>query len=161
MSAGYVYMVGAVNGSYVKIGYPADPAKRLANLQTANPFPLELLATVPGTVELEGVLHLWFADLRLSGEWFRFPIRDAVDQFRAAIARIATLDGCPFEWTELYVDVKRYHQPHRPSLRDRLADCFRTEPVDATRTRLLLASGALTSARAFLRDERYRASHTT
>lgn len=154
MTDGNVYMIGCFSGSYVKIGYSADPAARLKQLKTGCPFPLELLATVPGDLNFEQVLHLWFDDLRIDGEWFHFPLRDSTDQFRQAIERIATMDGCPFEWQELYVDVKKYNQPHRMTLCDRLARQLRTEPVNETRARLLAASRLLGSARELMRQNR-------
>lgn len=156
MNAGSVYMISCFSGSYVKIGHSANPDNRHRDLQTGCPFPLEVLATVPGGSDLEGVLHLWFGDLRLNGEWFRFPLRNATDQLRTAVWDISRMDGCPFDWQELYVDVKRYYEPLRPSWRERVAASVRREPEDAARARLLHASGALKSIRDVHRSNRHR-----
>ncbi|WP_412104407.1 GIY-YIG nuclease family protein [Streptomyces europaeiscabiei] len=61
----------------VKIGKSGDVLKRLRQLQTASPVPLQVWwqreTTDPG---LEGKLHRHFAAQRLSGEWFHFPGTD-------------------------------------------------------------------------------------
>lgn len=55
----------------VKIGWSKKVAARLAQLQTGNATPIQLLGTVPGGRTLERQLHDRFAHLRLSGEWFQ------------------------------------------------------------------------------------------
>jgi hypothetical protein len=55
----------------IKIGYSNNPQGRLQLLQTGNPYPLEVLATIPGEGRRkERELHERFATSRLSGEWF-------------------------------------------------------------------------------------------
>lgn len=59
---------------YVKIGKTTKQADRLAALRTANPFDLELIASldsVDGGDILERDLHKRFAKYRHKGEWFR------------------------------------------------------------------------------------------
>ena len=78
---GFVYFVVAAFVGLVKIGYAGrDPDDRLASLQTGSPVPLERLAPVRGTRELEQELHKRFADLRTHGEWFQLgqPIKDFI-----------------------------------------------------------------------------------
>lgn len=77
-----VYFIRA--GSVVKIGYSADPHKRLADLQTANHRKLTLVATIPGEREDESRLHGRFAAYRIAGEWFTYsrPIRALVRSVR-------------------------------------------------------------------------------
>jgi excisionase family DNA binding protein len=67
---GFVYFLAAIDGP-IKIGFARDVSERLAALQIANPHPLRLLASLPGTVRLERALHRRFAEHRLRGEWFR------------------------------------------------------------------------------------------
>lgn len=55
----------------IKIGLTRDLRARLNALQTGSPYPLRVLAALPGTEAEEHELHTRFADLRLSGEWFR------------------------------------------------------------------------------------------
>ena len=81
-------------GGRVKIGTSDNPRLRVAECQTGNPEPIELLGTIPGTRTLEAALHARFAHLRGLGEWFelagdlRSYIRQALkdwpyDTFRA------------------------------------------------------------------------------
>lgn len=58
-------------GDRIKIGWSRKVGVRIAQLQTGNPAPVQLLATVPGARALERQLHTRFAEHRVSGEWFR------------------------------------------------------------------------------------------
>ncbi len=58
-------------GQHVKIGVSARPWDRLAEFQTANPEPLEMLAVAPGDFGFESELHRLFGEHRGVGEWFR------------------------------------------------------------------------------------------
>ena len=53
-------------GNRVKIGTTRDLAKRVVSIQ-----PEEVLAVRPGSFAMEHLIHAQFADLRVSGEWFR------------------------------------------------------------------------------------------
>jgi hypothetical protein len=57
-------------GEFIKIGIAQDVASRLAALATASPYPLEIVATVPGGIDLERTLHLELDDHRVNLEWF-------------------------------------------------------------------------------------------
>ena len=63
-------------GAVVKIGVTKNIEGRIANLQTANHLPLELLHTIEieedKVYETEKELHYHFRHTRLSGEWFVF-----------------------------------------------------------------------------------------
>lgn len=63
-----VYFAAA--GDRIKIGWSRKVANRIAQLQTGNPEPVMLLATMPGGVSKERELHRRFAHARLAGEWF-------------------------------------------------------------------------------------------
>lgn len=71
-----VYFIQGESGGPIKIGITTDLAKRLK----AIPYhePLRVLAILPGGHVQESELHQRFADLRLSGEWFR-PERSLLD----------------------------------------------------------------------------------
>lgn len=63
-----------------KVGYAADVAKRLAQLQTGCPMPIQLFGTLKCTsrahaADIERRLHLYFASRRRLGEWFIFAAR--------------------------------------------------------------------------------------
>lgn len=68
----YVYFIQC-NGDKgpIKIGIARDVPSRLAHLRIANPYPLVVLATRPGTAKDEHALHRRFQKLRIQGEWFR------------------------------------------------------------------------------------------
>tara|TARA_Y100000310_G_C20638556_1_gene792570 strand:+ start:1033 stop:1560 length:528 start_codon:yes stop_codon:yes gene_type:complete len=69
---GSVYCIGEARGGVVKIGFTAgDPAVRLTALQTGSPRPLRILGLMPGGLQDEARLHAEFANLAVSGEWFR------------------------------------------------------------------------------------------
>lgn len=64
-----VYFLRA--GDFVKIGKATgSPDDRVAQLKTGCPFPIEVIATIPGGYEKERELHNRFADVRAHGEWF-------------------------------------------------------------------------------------------
>lgn len=71
-------------GEYIKIGFTrGKPQQRLKGLSTANPLPVELVATAPGGQDLERELHQRFSAFHWSGEWFVFS-----DQIREYIASL-------------------------------------------------------------------------
>lgn len=78
----YVYFIGGESGP-VKIGTSQNPRARLRAVQCHHPYPLSILATVPGGVEVERGLHKRFADHRLNGEWFERHI-DIIAEINAA-----------------------------------------------------------------------------
>lgn len=55
----------------IKIGCSWAPDHRREGLETWSPFPLELLATIEGTGQLERQFHALFADDHSHKEWFR------------------------------------------------------------------------------------------
>lgn len=74
---GRVYVIGCQVGC--KIGWTSkDPAERVRALQTGNPYPLHLVGSVEGTVEMERDAHARFEDYRMAGEWFRVNPFDAL-----------------------------------------------------------------------------------
>ena len=78
------------SGQYVKIGVSANPWQRLAEFQTANPEPLEMLAVGPGDYGFEAELHRLFGEHRGVGEWFRDNgrIRAVVDFMRGTFPEL-------------------------------------------------------------------------
>jgi len=67
---GALYFAKAKNG-LIKIGQSGDPDRRLRDLQTMSPIPIDMVLVLDGMAASEGALHEWFADSRTHGEWFR------------------------------------------------------------------------------------------
>lgn len=66
-----VYFILAWRSRLVKVGVAGDPRRRLAEVQSMSPEPLELIAsTATGGVRLEKALHRSLNSLRDHGEWF-------------------------------------------------------------------------------------------
>jgi len=68
---GYVYFIQGMCGGAIKVGYSANPEKRLRELQTGYPDTLKILLMIPGNESTEHTLHRQFEASRLKGEWFR------------------------------------------------------------------------------------------
>ena len=66
-----IYFIQVGTSGPIKIGYTSKPIKqRLASLQSANPKPLRLIATLDGDLFTETELHQRFQPHRGLGEWF-------------------------------------------------------------------------------------------
>lgn len=79
MSGVFVYILAVKKDgkpvSPVKVGISSDPARRLANIQTACPFPLFMLATFfcpsrEAARTIEAAFHTSQSRNNTSGEWF-------------------------------------------------------------------------------------------
>jgi hypothetical protein len=66
---GRVYFVRIAKGP-IKIGRAVNVLRRVANLQTSQPYPLQLIGHIAGGREREREIHLRFKHRRLNGEWF-------------------------------------------------------------------------------------------
>lgn len=73
MNQGFVYIIHAVGTNRIKIGFTADLKRRLKALQTAAPYPLQMLASWPGTEARERRVHRYLSQFRKVGEWFEVP----------------------------------------------------------------------------------------
>jgi hypothetical protein len=65
-----VYLIGSPDSPLVKIGWSDNPERRLRDLQSGSPVPLQLLAVFEGGYLVEAALHRRFADKRIRVEWF-------------------------------------------------------------------------------------------
>lgn len=83
---GYVYFIQGECGGAIKVGYSANPEKRLKELQTGYPDTLILLLMIPGTESTERALHREFESSRLNGEWFR-PDKQVIDRIKELTAK--------------------------------------------------------------------------
>lgn len=66
-----VYLIHAPAVDMIKIGYAANPARRIGSIATSCPFPLAILATREGGFSLERAMHRALRESRVHGEWFR------------------------------------------------------------------------------------------
>ena len=76
---GWVYLIKQTEEHLYKIGYTrnADIKKRLLQLQTGNPYSLEVVGSFPCTGKVtEKVLHSLFSDHRKMGEWYSLSPQD-------------------------------------------------------------------------------------
>lgn len=83
---GYVYVIRAAFDTAIKVGFARNVPTRIAELQTGNPRPLNLLYVLPGDRRLERGLHLCLQGVRRVGEWFDGP---KVDPFLEAVRQLA------------------------------------------------------------------------
>lgn len=65
-----IYFIHAKGTRLVKIGYAADPWRRLNKIQCDTPRTVKMLAVEPGGREREDELHVQFKASRHRGEWF-------------------------------------------------------------------------------------------
>lgn len=65
-----VYFIQCGTHGPIKIGTARDIGSRMDTLQTASPYLLRLLTSIPGDHAVERDMHLRFAADRLHGEWF-------------------------------------------------------------------------------------------
>ena len=89
VARGFVYLIQAVDGGPIKIGFAADPAARLRELQVGHPERLRVLVTLADDGGLERQLHRRFARLRLRGELFIRELADELELIRTIHARPA------------------------------------------------------------------------
>lgn len=82
----------------VKIGHTTrNPLERLQQLQIGNPYPLTLLATIPGERPEEGHLHARFKEHLIRGEWYM------ITPTQLAEVILSHLEASPWQTTELAV----------------------------------------------------------
>ncbi len=64
------YLIEDRNRRLVKIGWSADPVRRLRELIAESSHHMRLVATLPGGRFREAALHARFTRKRVRGEWF-------------------------------------------------------------------------------------------
>lgn len=77
----------------IKIGCSMAPLKRAQSLRAWCPFPLEILATIPGDGKLERRFHSQFAHLHEGSEWFTAApeLIAAVEEIKAGTFDLSAL----------------------------------------------------------------------
>lgn len=93
----YVICENAENISTVKIGFSANPDRRLKQLLTAQANPLVLFhkeEVPPASVRaLERVIHKELSYRKARGEWFSISPEDAVATIRHALIRYGDIEN--------------------------------------------------------------------
>lgn len=84
---GFIYFIRA--GERVKVGFTKDVKRRLSQLQTFFPEPLDLLVAAPGSMLMERELHNVFAEHHITREWFSLTpdLARFADRLRDAAAK--------------------------------------------------------------------------
>lgn len=68
-----VYIIIAKGTPRIKIGWSADVSKRVKELQTGCPYPIEVLNEIETECSTERELHKALQEYRVHGEWFELP----------------------------------------------------------------------------------------
>lgn len=85
----YVYFISTEDEAMVKIGCSNSPEHRLSQLTCWSPYPLKVLAYVPGSPADERAAHSRYLSLHSHREWFRSS--PAMLSEIAEIARVGVL----------------------------------------------------------------------
>lgn len=87
----FVYVIASDPQGPVKIGYSADPQKRLAQLQTGHADRLHLYHAEPFTPDraplFEKIIHKTVNHHRRTGEWFGLSVKSAIGEITHAVIR--------------------------------------------------------------------------
>lgn len=75
----FIYIIGMENSNAVKIGVASNPESRLRQLQSGNPYRLQLIQTFKATEAKERFLHARFREYKLIGEWFDFGKQNPIE----------------------------------------------------------------------------------
>lgn len=89
-------------GDFLKIGITRDVAKRIAQLDAANPLPVTLIAkrtiSLAGLPWAEAWMHQRFAAELLKNEWFAVGIEDVIDALPEAERFARAYARCCRDW---------------------------------------------------------------
>ena len=75
-----IYLIKSLNDGFYKIGVSKNPNKRLIELQTGNPSPVEILYLYESKLayKIENSLHNRYSYCKTHGEWFDLSIQEEV-----------------------------------------------------------------------------------
>jgi hypothetical protein len=111
---GFVYFIWS--GDHIKIGYSADPLRRLSDISTLLPDGLRALVCVPGEMSDEHRLHHALRAHRKCGEWF-----NATDRVMQ-VMNFVLVRGC--------VDVPRRERPSNGQRKPSQSELESVEPIE-------------------------------
>lgn len=96
-TAPYIYIISESTDGPVKIGFSANPDRRLKQLQTGHSGALtvqykhEVLAE--NVKALERIIHRTLAHKRSRGEWFTISTEDAILEVKHAVMRYGDIEN--------------------------------------------------------------------
>jgi|LSQX01.3.fsa_nt_gb hypothetical protein len=67
---GFVYFVQCKDTKRIKIGYSKNPNKRIYDMNIGSSGELNLLAKIPGNIDLEEIIHRSMNHYNVKGEWY-------------------------------------------------------------------------------------------
>lgn len=75
-----IYLIKSLNEGVYKIGVSKNPSKRLKEVQTGNPSPVEIvqLYETNNAYKIEKALHNRYSHFNTHGEWFELSIKEEV-----------------------------------------------------------------------------------
>lgn len=73
-----IYLIKSLNEGVYKIGVSKNPWKRLQEVQTGNPSPIEILYLyeTENAYKIETALHNRYSHFNTHGEWFELSIKE-------------------------------------------------------------------------------------
>jgi hypothetical protein len=84
----FVYFCSGKTTGLIKIGWTFDPVRRVKDIQRMSPDRLQMIGFIPGSRELEKMIHEYLSKFRVHNEWFdpQPPvvslIQDLLDDYR-------------------------------------------------------------------------------
>lgn len=109
----------------IKIGCSQWPEERLKSLMSWSPFPLEIMATTAGGLDLEMKLHDRFASSHKHSEWFE-PTTDLIVGISALKSGKAIEEAFDLSVREGSIRSKRYRKRNfPPEMRANMSWCHR------------------------------------
>ena len=75
-----IYLIKSLNEGIYKIGVSKNPNKRLKEVQTGNPAPVEIIQLYESEIayKIETALHNRYSHYNTHGEWFELSIMEEV-----------------------------------------------------------------------------------
>jgi hypothetical protein len=75
-----IYLIKSLNEGVYKIGVSKSPTKRLQEIQTGNPAPVEILHLYETkyAYKIETALHNRYSHYNTHGEWFELSIKEEI-----------------------------------------------------------------------------------
>jgi predicted GIY-YIG superfamily endonuclease len=97
VSESFVYVIAPSPDGPVKIGFSADPHRRVRQLQTGYPGRLTLHYSEAFSAAraplMEKIIHRTISYKRKSGEWFDMSVEDAVAEVQFALIRYGEVEN--------------------------------------------------------------------
>lgn len=114
-----VYFMRARGMPLVKIGWSNCVIARIEQMQTGCPFLLDVVAQIPGPMNLEKTLHKQFSACHFRGEWFY--LTDHLAKFIHAQAEVMRKQPRPLNIAE---QIRAERDPEYIELRERARELF-------------------------------------